>query len=218
MKITKTNALTLMKILSHYTTVMDYDHRVHGGHGICSDLENFLLGEDEDEDTNEQDEEEEEECSDEEIDCEEDEEESVVKEDDPSCEADDLGEEDDCDCGNCETGCYHSLDADATVDGGDLHYLSQIRAKVIASANAEKDEVFTLEFECESEDGATDLLLNDDSNILWICSLSYVKRTGKELHVCEKSGEWHRYSVSKFPKDWQNALEAGVLHEITSPT
>lgn len=209
MRLTKRQALDLVKVLSHYQT-LDTQHAITNVWGLCGELEEFVLGEeetsDEDEEGDDEDEEAEEDADeDKSVDEEEDEEEPSEQEDDEGDEADDEGDEAD-EGSNCCPEC------DGDADGGALHDLSPIRAKVIESSSGEKGEVVQLEFELDPKPGTVDLMIGG----LYVGPLLCVKRTGTELHVLDSSDDWHQFSVAKFPKEWQKALPAGDRLRLVS--
>ncbi len=206
MNLSKKLALDLVKILSHYQTLVD--DGVADAHGLCNDLEDFILGNDEDDDDNtDEGEDDEEDARDEseseDVGEEEDEEESDEQEDEESDASDDEGAEVD------KVGLVP--DADAEVAAGDLHDLKPIKGKIIASSSGEVDESVTLEFEHDTEHDTVDLLLDG----MFVGPLFRIKRTGDELHVLDGSYKWHRFSVNKYPKDWQHVLPASKLLSVS---
>ena len=221
MKLTREQALDLVKILSHYQTLAP-DNGVGDADGLCSDLEEFVLsGSDEDDDAAEDsddeegdddEEDEEDEDSDEDDSEEEDPEEPDESEDDEGDEADDESEEDD---GEGDGDSEEELETDSYALGRDLHDLKVAKGKIISSSVGDPDDVVTLEFEHTEGDDADvcDLLVNGDP----VGPIVYVRRKGSELHVAEGSDDdrtWHRFNVSRFPKGWADVLPVDDLVEV----
>lgn len=221
MKLTKEQALDLIKVLSHYETLVgscpiDSPTR----YATLGSLQEFVLGEDEDsceadddcEDEETDDEEDEEDDGeDEEDSSEEDDPESDESEDEEGDEADDAGEEDD----DGSAAAEEELDPDAYALGSELHDLKVAKAKVISSSVGDPDDEVTLEFEHTEGDDADicDLLVSGEP----VGPITHVRRKGTELHVAENNGgsrNWHRFHVARFPKGWADALPLGDLVEI----
>ena len=214
MKLNKEQALDLIKVLSHYDTLI-------GTSGVDAPtlratqgrLEKFVLGEDDccdhaEEDDDEEDEEDEE--ADEDSASEEDEEESRKPKDDEGDEADDESEEADGDGDDDE----EELEVDAYVLGSELHDLKVAKAKIISSSVGDPDDDVTLEFENTEDDNSSicDLLVSGEA----VGPITHVRRKGSELHVAENNGgrTWHRFHVSRFPKGWADTLTLDDLHEV----
>lgn len=226
MKLTKAQSLDLVKVLSHYETLVGDAGIAHVDvGGLCADLEDFVLnGSDEDEDAceaedcdhdhegDDDEEDEEDEDSDEDDSEEEDSEEPDESEDGEGDEADDESEEaDEEGDGDAE----EELDADSYALGSDLHDLKIAKAKIINSSVGDPDDSVTLEFEHTEGDDADvcDLLVSGEP----VGPIVYVRRKGNELHVAEGSDDdrtWHRFSVPRFPKGWADALPLDDLVEI----
>lgn len=210
MKLSKEQALDLVKILTHYQTLAP-DGDVADAHGLCCDLEEYVLRGDEDEEETDDEEDEEDDGADEEDSGEEDAEEPDESEDEEGDEADDEGEEDD-DEGPADE---EELDVDSYAYSGDLHDLKPAKAKIISSSVGDPDDEVTLEFEHTEGDDANvcDLLVGGEP----IGPITHVRRKGSELHVAESnSGEraWHRFHVSRYPKGWADALPLDDLVEV----
>lgn len=194
MKLSRSQALDLVKVLSHYqtfdreTVLVDVDVD-----GLCRHLEDIVLNRDDEGDEEE---------DDEENDSEEADESSADDVEDP-CEQEDDAPDDDVE-EETDVSEVTPDDSSPVVSPGDLHELKPVRGRVIESSAAETGESFNLEFENFGV-GQVDLLLD----AAWVGPLSRVKRTGTELHVMDSSDSWHRFSVSKFPKDWQRVLPIG---------
>lgn len=226
MKLTKEQALDLIKVLSHYQALDQRNVCAPTVHATLGSLERFVVGEEEEEDEDDLDsaeaddccdhshgdddeEEQEDDEADEDPSEEEDDEESDEQEDDEGDEADDEGEEAD------GEGDDEDLDVDSYALGADLHDLKVAKAKIISSSLGDPDDEVTLEFENTEGDDADvcDLLVNGDP----IGPITHVRRKGTELHVAEdNSGErsWHRFHISRFPKGWTDALPLDDLVEI----
>ncbi len=211
MELTKEQALDLVKVLSHYQTLestVDVDV-----HGLCSDLEEFVLSTEEDEETDDEEDEEDDEAG-EDSSEEEDDEEPDESEDDKGNEADDEGEETD----ECSVEAEAELGADIYVRGNNLHDLKVAKGKVISSSVGEPDNEVTLEFEntegvgIDVCDNVCDLLVNGDP----IGPITHVRRTGTELHVADNNSgrTWHRFYVARFPKGWADELPLDNLAEV----
>jgi hypothetical protein len=210
MKLSKEQALDLVKILTHYQTLAP-DSDVGDAMGLCSDLEEYVLHGDEDEDGDEEETDDEEDEEGEEDSGEKDAEEPDESEDEEGDEADDEGEEDD-DGGDPDE---EELDVDSYAYAGDLHDLKVVKAKVISSSVGDPDDEVTLEFEHTENDDANicDLLVSGEA----IGPITHVRRKGTELHVAENnSGEraWHRFHVARFPKGWADTLPLDNLVEV----
>lgn len=204
MKLTKEQALDLVKVLSHYGTFTDVVNV--NVSGLCSELEDYVLsdGEEVEEETDDE-EDEEDTAAAEGPSGEEDEEEPREQEDDEGSEAASAGEEAD------EQG-DEELYPDCAVHASTLHDLKAVKAKVISSSVGDPDDEVRLEFEeCDSE---CDLLVDGDPT----CRVQYVRRSGTELHVAELTEQglrnWHVFGVLKFPKEWTAALPVGELVEV----
>lgn len=222
MKLTKEQALDLVKVLSHYQT-LESTVDAPTVYATLGSLEKFLLGDNEDLDSCEADdccdhtdgdddeEDEEDDEAGEGSSEEEDDEESDESEDDEGDEADDEGEEVDGE-GDDED----ELSPDSYALGGDLHDLKVAKAKIISSSIGEPDDEVTLEFEFTAggdDDSLCDLLVSGEV----VGPITHVRRKGQELHVAENnSGEraWHRFHVSRFPKGWADTLPLDELIEI----
>lgn len=223
MKLTKEQALDLVKVLSHYQALDTRSVDAPTVHATLGSLEKFLVGEEEDDDLDsgeadedccdhsdgdDDEEEQEDDEADEDSSEEEDDEESDEQEDDEGDEADDEGEEAD------GEGDDEELDPDSYALGADLHDLKVAKATIISSSVGDPDDEVTLEFEnTDGEDvNVCDLLVNGDA----IGPITHVRRKGTELHVAENNGgrAWHRFHVSRFPKGWADALPLDDLIEI----
>jgi hypothetical protein len=203
MKISKKDALDLVKVLTHYQT---FDQLVNVDvRGLCQDLEEFVLERD-GEDDYEEDERDDEEV--EEDDKEKDEEELDEQEDGESDEDDGEGEEDD---GEGE--------AAYVTTGVNLSNLKRVKARVISTSDTdfEVDDPVTISFESDVYSSDVNLIVETDDLRSSIGPISYVKRMGSELHVAEgwqSSRTWHRFGVSKFPKGWATELPLDELVEV----
>jgi hypothetical protein len=92
---------------------------------------------------------------------------------------------------------------DEVVDCEDLHALS--KCKTVGTE--EKSQ--TLEFEA-CEGGTVDLLIDAGSTIL--TDVTCVKREAKKLAVWTGDGELHGFDVKSFPKDWSKLLKVNVVY------
>lgn len=210
MKLSKEQALDLVKILIHYQTLAPCGD-VADVHGLRRDLEKYILGGDEDEEETNNEKDEEDDETDEEDSGEEDVEEPDKSKDGEGDEADDEGEEDD-DDGLADE---EALCVDSYVYSGDLHDLKPAKAKIISSSVGDPDDEVILEFEHTDGDDANvcDLLVSGEP----IGPITHVRRKGNELHVAENnSGEraWHRFHVSRYPKGWADVLPLDDLVEV----
>lgn len=203
MKLTKQQALDLVKVLSHYeTSTVQVDADVRS---LRCDLEEFVLAKEEtDEEADEEGE-----GAGEEADDEEDEEERSEQEDDASDEADDAGEEADEEGDDEEPTGY--------VRGDDLHALKPCKGQVVSSGVGDPDADVVIEFEhvsCGRETNV-DVLINDGED--FIGPVTLIRRKGAELHIAEEldgNVTWHRFAVSRFPKGWADALPVNQLIEV----
>lgn len=231
MKLTKEQALDLIKVLSHYETLVGSSAiESPTRYATLGKLEEFVLSDDKEEDDDDLDsaeadddccdhaggdddeEDEEDDEEDEDSDDEEDEEESGESEDDEGDEADDEGEEADGDGDDDEE---EELDVDAYVLGSDLHDLKVAKAKIISSSVGDPDDEVTLEFEHTAGDSADvcDLLVSGEP----VGPITHARRKGTELHVAENNGgsrNWHRFHVARFPKGWADTLPLDDLCEV----
>lgn len=202
MKLSKEQALDLVKILTHYQTWV-LDSGVANARGLCRLFEEYILKGDEDEEETDEEDEEDDEAPEEDS-GKEDAEKSDESEDEEGDEAHEDEEDSD----------EEELDIDSYVFSGDLHDLKPAKAKIISSSVGDPDDEVTLEFEHnEDDDGdcSCDLLVTGEP----IGPITHVKRKGTELHVAETSNgsrAWHRFHVSKFPKGWASTL---MIDELT---
>ena len=202
MKLTKDQALDLIKILSHYET---FDARVNTADlsGLCCDLETFVLSGDTDEEEDEDSEE------DEDLDEEEDDEKPNEQEDEEDDESSEESEEDD---GESEE---DDIECDSYCYGSDLSTLKQAKARVVSSSFGDQDDEVTIKFEEDDEDCALVVSINGStSHQTYYSPVTHVKRTGTEVHVAVADHDdrtSHRLGVTRFPKGWSTELPVGDL-------
>jgi len=96
-------------------------------------------------------------------------------------------------------------DVDKVLDPEDLHALK----KCEALGTEEVKEGDTLEFEA-CEGGTVDFLIDSGSTIL--VNVICLKREAKKFTIWTGDGESHTFEVSKFPKDWTKLLKVGVVY------
>lgn len=204
MKITREQALDLVKVLSHYQTLgesVDVDV-----HGLCASFEDYLLNEGE---GYQDEEDEEDEGTYEKAPRKKNVEEPYEQEDDQGAEADDEGEEADSDNCSDEEGTEYRY-----VAGIELNNLKKVKATVIESSVNDANERVTLEFLTDEESNLDcELFVNGES----ACNVTYILRKANELHVAEgrnRNVRWHTYHISKFPKGWVELLPLNGLIEI----
>lgn len=212
MKLSKEQALDLVKILAHYEVVTDSPIQDVDSSDLRRDLEEFILegAEDCDEDCCSDEEDDDEETEDDSDEEEEDSSEEDEEDDEESGEDEESSEEDDDDDPEEE-----DLNADIYVLGSDLHGLKVAKGKIISSSAGDPDDEVTLEFENTEDDEANvcDLLVDGQP----LGPITHVRRKGKELHVAESnagSRAWHRFEVTKFPKGWADVLPLDQLAEV----
>lgn len=203
MKLSKKQALDLVKILTHYQTLVP-DGDIADVHGLRCNLEERVLNGDEDEEEIDDEEDKEDDGTDKEDSGEKDDEEPGEAEDEEDEEVDDGGPEDE-----------EKLDVDSYARSRDLHDLKPAKAKIIGSSTGDPDDEVILEFEHTGGDDVNicDLLVNGEP----IGPITYVRRKGNELHIAENNrGKrvWHRFHVSRYPKGWADVLPLDDLVEV----
>jgi len=107
------------------------------------------------------------------------------------------------------------LETDGCIFNSDLNSLTLLQGRIKTSSLGEPDEKVTLEFE-DADFDRVDLVVRGSQRIE---EIGFVKRTGNELHVAECAGEpgnhvWHIFGVSKFPRDWLQLMGAGCLYQV----
>lgn len=218
MKLSKQQLLDLIKVLTHYEMLThradDYStpRAIDDVEGLRTTLEDALTGEDvccDDEDCGEAesdeeegddwDNEEEEEDEEAEDDVDEEEEDSSEEDEEDAESEDDSEEDEDLEDDDESDDEEEELVADSYASSRDLHELKPV-----------KTTQGSLEFE-EDEDGEEcDVLLNTYHE----CTITHLRRKGKELHVRDKDGEWRTYNVAKYPAGWADLLPLNELVEI----
>lgn len=106
-------------------------------------------------------------------------------------------------------------EVDGSAFNSDLNCLTLLQGRIKTSSLGDPDEKVTLEFE-DADFDRVDLVVNGGDRIE---EIGYVKRTGNELHVAECGGEpgnhvWHVFGVNKFPRDWLQLMGAGCLYRV----
>ena len=208
MKLTKEEALDLIKIFVHYESLCaekNVDPVGKNNISVLGDaLEEFVLTNEEEEYEDEEVEEDEEsdEGDVEEEDYEEDEEDDDSEEE--SCEddeEDDESSEEDCD----------ALYADYSLDPAALTELKRISARIVSSSVGEPDDQVKLEFDTYGTNNLLDLLI--DKGEIVIGPITYIRRSSDEISFAEENtGErtWHTFGVSKFHPSWTKLIKLGV--------
>lgn len=216
MKLDKTDALLLVKLITIAAAHTELDECVTD---LEARLDDFILNGNED-----QDECEDEDCCDSSDHCEEDDEESeedegdaeeASGEEDEEESGEEEDEEDPKDSDDDESD-KEELETDGDVDAADLHELKPVKAVVVSSSQGDVDDEVTIEFEeTETLDGTQcDLIVNGGQIV---GPVTHVRRKADELHVAvgdSKNREWHRFSVSRFPKGWSDVLHLEELVEV----
>lgn len=224
MKITKEDALILVKLLHAYDS---RSYAVPAGktefqetvEDLCERLDDFIVnGEEDDDDYSES-------CHDGScIDCseqEEDEEDDDEGDEDDDEEEEDSGEEDEEDDEESDEDEESSEedDGDDSEDEEELNADSYARGDELHALKAVKSTDGSVEFELVEDDSKedepvelhVDLLVNGYTELE---SVTHVRRKGKELHVRDGEGEWYTFDVTKFSKDWIAAFPVGDLVEV----
>ena len=209
MRLTKHEALTLIKTIHKETaypeeTVHQDELRV-----IQHRLENFVCYGDEDEadDADER-------CVDDEDGCEEEEDDEEAADDDE--DAEEPSDEDDEEDAEDEDAAEDAEKEDG--DGADEVEEEEPAAEYICepdilhdlTPSALGDLGGTVEFE-QNGTSMVDVLVDGYSEF---CAVRYLKRSGKELHARSFSGQWRIFTVKRWAKGWNRALPAGALVEV----
>jgi len=209
MKITKEEALALSKVLHHninrYTSDESKSNHDLTLEELSARLDEYLVyggDEEETEDEHECCDHSEEDEEDEEAEDDGDEEEDSSDEEDEEEDEEESDEESDSEDDESDESDEEELDVDGYVSVGDLHELRSVK-----STNG------SLEFESDEEDdtaGVVDVLLDGYHDL----TITHLRRKGKELHVRDDHGEWHVYSIVKFPTAWVDLLPLNELVKI----
>lgn len=107
------------------------------------------------------------------------------------------------------------FETDGTVCNSDLNALGLLQGRICSSRVGNVDDKVSLEFE-DADVGRVDLIVDGFERIK---EIGFVKRTGTEIHVAEYMNSsihvvWHVFGVNKFPRDWLRLLGAGCLYRI----
>jgi hypothetical protein len=193
MKLTKREALSLVKVLVRHSVVSPVEHNDDLFLGcIQEDLEHFLLSDDE-------------EKRDEEA------EDDYKAPADPSGFADEEGGEGEGEEGEPEEGggCDDreaQVEADACIYAADLIALKPFNA---AKKRAKKA---VMRFHCGTLDSASLAVGSQTVN-----DVTHVVRRLKELHVLGGDAcTWHVFAVAKFPLPWMDLLTFGEVFEVVT--
>lgn len=223
MKLTKFDALVLVKVLAHVDIDELPKHIRDAAFDLSDEVDDILTAEDSCE-ASDHDEDKKSRSDTCEYDCEgcdlccpeenEDEDEEAedddADEEDPDCEDD---EEDDEDEGEGEESSDEADDEDEEGEGDDEEVDGSVDAACLHDLIPVKSSVGSLEFEATvgaDEDECT-FLIDGYSEF----TVDLVRRQGKSLEVhSENTGEWKSYSIAKFPKGWATLLPLGETLEV----